>query len=76
MTLEQRKNNLMLVKALELTDKKLAEELLSSDELNDNDLSFLVQDGLISKTDLKLDNSVLMKGMLNMINRIDKKLNL
>lgn len=74
-TLEQRKNDLILVKALELTDKNLAEQLLSSKKLDNEDLAYLVQDGLMNKGDLKLENSVLMKGMLNMIDRINKKEN-
>lgn len=73
-TLEQRKNDLTLTKALELTDKNLAEQLLSSDELSDEDLSYLVQDGLMNKGALKLDNTVLMKGMLNIMLRQEKKL--
>lgn len=73
-TIEERRSNLILVKSLELTDKSLAEELLSKEELNDEDLSYLVQDGLMNKGDLKLDSSVLMKGMLNIINRQEIKL--
>ena len=74
-TLEQRKNDLILVKALELTDQNLAEQLLSSENLDNEDLAYLVQDGLMNKGALKLDNTVLAKGMLNIINRIEKKIN-
>lgn len=73
-TIEERRSNLILVKSLELTDKSLAEELLSKKELEDEDLEYLVQDGLMNKGALKLNNSVLMKGMLNIINRQEIKL--
>ena len=75
MTKEIRTNQLMMVKALELVDENLAIELLSNEKLDRKDLSFIVQDGLMNKGNLKLSPTVLMAGIRNIMSRIETEMN-
>ncbi len=79
LTVEQRHNNMMMLKALELTDSELAKEAMSNPSLDNEELNRLVEDALTGKFVRKDDNSELalkispetvMAGLRNILKRV------
>ena len=73
---EYYKNNFLMLKALEEVDEEKAIKAISDPNLDDTELSHLLESGLMGKyslkdgTVLKLSNKVLAAGFLNKIKRL------
>jgi len=72
--------NLMLVKAVEEVDLSKAVELVSSPDLDKDELCRLLQDSIMgnlvdkeTKEPLKLSNKVVMAGIVNVLKKIERE---
>jgi len=79
-TNKQRLGNFALMKAAEQLDINVAKQVISSPEIDQQDLAFVLEDSIMGRfkdkdtgETVQLDNSIVMKGLLNLINRFDKE---
>lgn len=78
---EYYKNNFLMLKALEEVDEEKAVKAISDPNLDDVELSHLLESGLMGKyslkdgTVLKLSSKVLAAGFLNKMKRLKNSLN-